>query len=278
MNATSSRRTKKRNSIATHILIILVLSVNGKDTLHCQDRSRDTTTAKIVELSRGCKLVLDAQIDTSDSLSIQIISGIREIVPRIQSLIPADSITIDLRVGGDVLPFLGVGARTTSEHSVLFNYDPKNPKFRTESIARGLVHECYHPVRLRMPHWQLTVLECMITEGLADHFMVQVLKCEQPVWSRALSEEEIRQNLLKAKPILFEKHKSWNDEFTQKFFAPWMFGRKGDDPIPGWTGYSLGWRIVDNYLKAHPEIQASSLVWTPAEVIAGATPELIDAK
>ena len=129
-----------------------------------------------------------------------------------------------------------------------------------------------------MPHWQLTMLECMITEGLADHFMVQVLNGEQPVWSQALSEEQIHQYLLKAKPILFEKHKSWNDEFTQKFFVPWMFGRKGDDPIPGWTGYTLGWTIIENYLEAHPGVQASSLVWTPAEEIASATPELMESK
>jgi uncharacterized protein YjaZ len=54
-----------------------------------------------------------------------------------------------------------------------------------------------------------------------------------------------------------------------------MFGRSGENPIPAWTGYSLGWTIVENYLKDHPEAKASSLVFTPAEEIAGSTPELM---
>jgi uncharacterized protein YjaZ len=114
----------------------------------------------------------------------------------------------------------------------------------------------------------------MITEGLADHFMIEVFNCEKPQWSQSLSEEEIKQYIIKAKPILYIEHESWNEEFNRKYFAPWMFGRTGDDPIPGWTGYTLGWRIVENHQKAHPEALASSLVFAPAEVIAGSTPEL----
>jgi hypothetical protein len=255
--------------------IILILCTMFDNVLHGQDSKQETVPVKIIELSQGCKLVLDTKIDTTDSLSIKIITGIRKVMPRIQALIPADGITIDLKISSDVLPFLGIGATTTSDHSLLFNFDPKNQNLKPEYVIRGLVHECFHPSRLRMPHWQLTLIECMITEGLADHFMVEVLNCEQPQWSRALSEEDIQQCLVKAKPILFVKHVSWNQEFTDKYFVPWMFGKAGDDPIPGWTGYSLGWRIVENYLKAHPEAKASSLVFTPAELIAESTPELI---
>jgi uncharacterized protein YjaZ len=118
----------------------------------------------------------------------------------------------------------------------------------------------------------------MVTEGLADHFMIEVLNCDQPTWSRALTEKEIDQYMIRIRPILRLRHESWTKEFTEKYFVPWMFGRTGDDPIPGWTGYTLGWRIVENYLKAHPEARASSVVFAPAEVIAGATPELVDSK
>jgi len=269
---------KKCVEITTYLLVLLVVSVTTDNTLRCQEKSQDTTVARTIDLPLGCKLVLDPKIDPTDSISQQILSGIREIMPRIQALIPADSITIDLRVSGEVLPFLGVGATTTGDHSLRFNYDPGNPNFKVEYITRNLVHECYHPVRLRIPRWQLTMLECMITEGLADHFLMEVLHGERPLWSRALSDEQIHQYLLKAKPILFEKHGSWNDEFNQKFFFPWMFGRKEDDPIPGWTGYTLGWRIVEDYLKAHPDSRASSLIFTPAEVIASETPELVESK
>jgi len=147
-----------------------------------------------------------------------------------------------------------------------------------EFILRGLTHEFLHVSRLRMPHWQLTLLECMISEGLADHFMVEVFNCEQTPWSSALTEEQIQQNMNRVKPLLLIKHESWTSEFSEKYFNPWMFGRTSAEMIPGWTGYTLGWRIVENYLKAHPETRTSSLVIAPAEVIASSTPELLALK
>jgi hypothetical protein len=274
-NKYKERQMKRRFYIQIQILLILVLSTMFNNVIYCQNSKQDTIPAKIIELAQGCKLVLDTKIDVTDSLSIEIITGVREIMPRIQTLISADSITINLAISSsEVLPMLGVGSRTTSDHSLLFYFDPKNPNFRVEFIARGLAHECLHVSRSRMPHWQLTLLECMITEGLADHFMVEVLNCEQPAWSRALTEKEIKQYMIKVKPILRIRHE-WTQEFNEKYFFPWMFGGNG---IPHWTGYSLGWRIVENYLKAHPEARASSLVFAPAEVIASSTPELTVSK
>jgi hypothetical protein len=268
----------KKINILIEIILIVVLSTSYNNFIFCQDSSEDTIKANIIELDRGCKLVLDTKIDITDSLVVEIIKGIRDIIPRIQSLIPLDSITIDLTISSsNVLPFLGVGSRTISNDSsitVEFYFDPKNPNFRVEYIPNGLVHECHHASRLRMPNWQFTLLELMIMEGLADHFMVEVTNCEQPQWSKALTEEEINEYMILVKPILRIKHESWNVEFNEKYFVPWMFGRSGDNPIPAWTGYTLGWRIVENYLKAHPETRASSLVFTPAEEIASSTPEL----
>ncbi len=257
--------------------VLLFLCAPMADTVCGQ--SKDTTRANVVKLAQGCILVLDEKIDITDSLSVEIIARIQNIIPRIQKLIPADSITIDLAMSSsEVLPMFGVGGRTTSDHSLSMYFDPKNPNFRVEFLVRSLVHECLHPTRLRMLHWQLTLLECMITEGLADHFMIELLKGDRPAWTSALTEEEIKQYLVKVKPVLRLKHELWNNKFTQNYFVPWMFGRKGDNPIPGWTGYTLGWRIVDNYLRAHPEVRTSDLVFTPAEVIASSTPELVDSK
>jgi uncharacterized protein YjaZ len=117
----------------------------------------------------------------------------------------------------------------------------------------------------------------MVNEGLADHFMVEVLNCEQTPWSSALTEEEIQQYMVRIKPLCRIKHE-WTAEFNEKYFVPWFFGSTGTEPIPHWTGYSLGWRIVENYLKAHPEARASSLVSTSPEVIVSSTPELIGSK
>jgi uncharacterized protein YjaZ len=162
----------------------------------------------------------------------------------------------------------------SSNNRVDIYFDPQNPNFNVTFMLHSLAHELQHVVRLRMPQWHLTLLECMITEGLSDHFMIEVFNCEKPICSQALSEDQIKQYMLLVKPVLRINHESWNAEFNENYFIPWMFGRNGDNPIPGWTGYTLGWRIVENYLKVHPEIRASSLVFVSPEVIAGSTPEL----
>ena len=267
---------KRPPYIPIEIFCLIILSITSVNTIYCQENSQNTKQETIIGLPQGCRLVLDAKIDTTDTLSIEIIKGIRHIVSRVQSFIPLDSIAIDLAMSKkNVLPFLGLGGRTISSDNgitVEYYFDPENPNFKLELLINGLVHEFHHASRLHMPKWKLTLLELMVSEGLADHFMIEVTHCDQPQWSQALTEEEIKHYLNKAKPILNIKQKSWTKEFDE-----WLiFGRKGDDPIPGWTGYTLGWVIVENYLKDHPGATASSLVFTPAEEFVSSTPELVD--
>jgi hypothetical protein len=235
--------------ILMQTLFLIILSIISENTIYCQETPQNTRQETIIELTHGCKLILDANIDLADTVSMNIVNGIRNILPKIQSLIPLDSIAIKLAISSsNVLPFIGVGARTNMDDSgitIEYYYDPENPNFKIESLINGLVH-----------------------------FMVEVTNCEQPQWSKALTKEEIKQYMILVKPILCIEHESWNAEFNEKYFFPWMFGKSGENPIPAWTGYTLGWTIVENYLKAHPKASASSLVFTSAEEIASSTPEL----
>jgi hypothetical protein len=272
---------KKTYSALIQTMLLLIFC-SEFIVVHGQESKMDTIPGKIIELSRGCKLVLDSTINLSDSVSIEIVDGIRKILPRVQKLIPADSATIKLATSSvNILPVWGIGARVvsgfTDNHqveTVEMYYDPNNSNFRVELILRTLVHELHHVCRVRMPNFQLTLLECMVNEGLADHFMLEVLNCEITPFSSALTEEQIQQNIIRVKPFARIKFESWTQEFNDKYFVPWMFGRNGDDPVPHWTGYSIGWKIVENYIIAHPESRASSLVFTSPEVIASSTPEL----
>ena len=263
-------RMRVRINNLIKILLVLIICIGLNNTTLSQDKA----PTKVIELTQGCKLCLDSNIDLTDSVSMNIVNKIQYIIPKIQSLIPLDSIAINVAISKtNVLPFLGIGGRTNKDESgisINYYYDPDNPNFKTESFINGLVHECHHASRLRMPDWKLTLLEVMIMEGLADHFMIEVTNCEQPQWSKALNRDEIKEYMIKAKPILFITHNSWTKKIDE-----WLTsGRKGDDPIPVWTGYSIGWTIVENYFKVHPGASASTLVFTSAEEIAGSTPEL----
>jgi hypothetical protein len=269
-----------KKTFCTLIAIVLIIIVfNGAHSvLLSQVSKQDSLPPKIIELAHGCKLVLDAKIDLADTLSIEILDGIRNILPKIQKLIPADSATIKLEISRvNILPVWGIGSRTFSgyneghqEETVEIYYDPNHPNFRVEFIMRTLAHELHHVCRVRMPDFKLSILECMVNEGLADHFMLEVLHCEQTPWSKALTQEQIHRYMIQVKPLIREKYESWTAELDT-----WMlYGKPEPDPIPGWTGYSIGWRIVENYLKAHPEARASSLVFTSPEEIVSSTPEL----
>jgi uncharacterized protein (TIGR02145 family) len=114
----------------------------------------------------------------------------------------------------------------------------------------------------------MSLLELFVNDGLADQFMVEVFNCEQAPPFLALTEEQTLHYMNMVKPEIRNRLDSWDD------CVPWFWGRSGDEPIPRWTGFTIGSRIVKNYLQAHPEVRASSLVLTSAEEIVSSTPEL----
>ncbi|HEY4787886.1 MAG TPA: DUF2268 domain-containing putative Zn-dependent protease [Bacteroidales bacterium] len=274
---------KRVSTVRLRILLLFILFTCVGNAGHCQNSKQDATSPNIIELTKGCRLVLNANINPADSVSIEIVKGIQNILPRVQQLIPADSVLIELAISNEnILPVWGIGSRTTSGYTnghrvetVEMYYDPNHVNFKVELILHGLTHELHHACRVRMPNFQLTLLECMVNEGLADHFMTELFHCGITPWGSALTEEQILQNMIRVKPLLRVKFQSWTTEFDENYFKKWMFGRPETEQIPGWTGYSIGWKIVENYLKAHPEAKASSLVFTSPEIIVSETPELI---
>jgi Predicted Zn-dependent protease (DUF2268) len=245
---------KSENHIIKKILHVIILFTIFNITLYSQGIKQDSAYNGIIELPHNCKLVLNSNIKFEDTLTIGIIKGIQNIIKSVQSLIHLDSVTINLAINKDnVLPFLGFGGRTNMDDSgisIEYYYDPENPNFKTKSFINGLVHECHHASRMSRSNGKLTLLELMVREGLADHFMIEVTNCEQPKWSKALTEGEIKKYMIKSKPILFIKRDTWTQELDE-----WL---------------------IFGYLKAHPEANASSSLFTSAEEIANSTPELIN--
>jgi uncharacterized protein YjaZ len=238
----------------------------------------DSAPERVVELDRGCELAMDAKLGPDDPLTRDVERQVRLVVSKVQGLIAANDLTIHIKKSDKsterfLVPQLGVGGHPIGTDTVWMYIQPENPNFKTEFLSRGLPHEIHHAIRLRNPDWHWSLLESFVMEGLADHFVIEVAGGEPGAWSRALTDEEARRNLARVKPLLRIKIESYT-EFVEKYETPWLFGRSGDDPIPRWTGYALGWRIVENYLRAHPDTRASSLVDASADAIAGATPGL----
>jgi len=151
----------------------------------------------------------------------------------------------------------GVGGFAPNGRAIEIHINPDFPDLETilrERVPLTVAHELHHATRWRGPGYGSTLLEWMISEGLADHFAVELLGVPLPPWSRAFPESETSAFLAQARPEL---------DSTRFDSGAWFFGTRAD--LPRWTGYTLGYRLVENYQAANPGSSAADLVNTPAD-------------
>ena len=141
------------------------------------------------------------------------------------------------------IPELGSSGQYTKDACCIDIYlDLDNPhlksNFETE-IARTLIHEYMHVVREQYVPWENgTLLDSLIAEGLTQSFEIEVQPALPPsIYTTSFTEEELASLWNKAKDILDQR--GWvNDE--------WFFG---GDNIKRWSGYSLGFKLVQDKIK-----------------------------
>lgn len=179
-------------------------------------------------------------------------------VARAAQALPVTGVTVMLlpdaqrAIGG-----WGFGGRTFSATAVEIYIDPTQPDLAQrlpERLPPLVVHELHHAMRWRGPGYGRTLLEAMVSEGLADHFAVDVLSAAVPPWSDAFARDQTAAYLDLARP-----------EFDSTAYSHerWFF-EAGQPQLPRWTGYTLGWRLVEDHRAAHPGSTAATLVNTPA--------------
>jgi uncharacterized protein YjaZ len=138
--------------------------------------------------------------------------------------------------------------------TIFLTVDPGNPKFRESqevTLARAFLHELHHVVRWDGPGYGLCLGEALVSEGLAGHFVQEVLGGKPEPWE-ALPD------------ALVDPHRrSADDEWDNALYdhGAWFFGTGA---LPRWLGYSLGFGIVARYLRTHPGLTAASVAHAPA--------------
>lgn len=140
-----------------------------------------------------------------------------------------------------VIPETGVGGYSPNEHLVFISLNPDFSTFEntiSNELKRTLAHEILHVLRWKSPGYGKTLLEAIISEGLADHFDLEINQESPEPWSTVLNEKQIIGLLSKAKKEFDNKNYDHN---------AWFFGSK-DGSIPKWTGYALGYKLVNDYL------------------------------
>ncbi len=177
-------------------------------------------------------------------------------ISKIIKLVNVDIVIYDNPEGA--IPEIGLGGYTQNDNLIFIPIDPKFanlPKSIKENLKRTMAHELHHVMRWRKVGYGNTLLEAIITEGLADNFDLEVFGGNPPLHCQALKENEIKNLLSKAKNEF--------DDIKYDHNA-WFFGSK-EKNIPRWTGYSLGFYLVNNYLKKNPKAKPSAIYEKPAK-------------
>jgi uncharacterized protein YjaZ len=115
------------------------------------------------------------------------------------------------------------------------NYDPT-------SLIETVIHEFNHTIFRNHHRWN-TVKEGLVAEGLAEHFREELVGGERAPWTRVLNKKESSKWLYTIKPIL-------NSRSAQDYSN--VFTNFEADPYPLWTGYALGYYIIENYRTLYP--------------------------
>jgi len=154
---------------------------------------------------------------------------------------------------------LGIGGFTPIANTVFIYFDPRNPNLEKsikKDIEYTIAHEINHAIRFRTPIEKETLLEAAISEGLADHFAVQITGSEAAEWTRSLSEE-------KEKEMLERMRVEWDN--VPYDHNSWFYGSETKD-IPRWAAYTIGFNLVKRYLESHSEIKASDIISSDASL------------
>lgn len=146
-----------------------------------------------------------------------------------------------------IIPETGIACRAVSSEAIELLFDPDN-QYTIDSLncwsGRQIAHELNHIARMNAFPLHATLLDALISEGLAvyyeEHWQGNFSKSQ---WRRVLSEEQSRTEWLKAQKELF------SPAFD---FADWFYGRRNGHPI--YTGYSLGEAIVAGFFNKNQNL------------------------
>lgn len=201
----------------------------------------------ILKASRRLK-VLENQIGSIFDGVLRDIEN-KIILPHVDVVIDDDA--------NSAIPETGVGGFAPSANLLYIHIDTNFKEIEQKidfEIKSTLTHELHHCARWASCGYGKTLLEAIIAEGLADHFDIEINNSDPRPWSIAVTGDELEK--LKEKASL---------EFTNDSYdhSAWFFGSKGEH-IPRWTGYSLGFSLVGDYIKNGGK-KASELVSEKAE-------------
>jgi len=233
--------------ITTFILIInlFILSCSSSDDL--QNNNLDS----VIMLEFGTSLVFQDSGKLNEQKDA-IKTVVKETVSLVNKKMDVENLKIRINVSlSNVIPEIGIGGFNPSEQEITISIDPNFTNLEQSisiELAPMIVHEMHHAKRRRTIGYGSTLLEASVSEGLADCFAMEIKGIEPPLWSIALTGSELDGWIVTAQD-------SWRDGSYDH--GKWFFGTSSD--VPRWTGYSIGFKLVKDYITENPTKKPSEL-------------------
>lgn len=141
-----------------------------------------------------------------------------------------------------LIPEDGVGGRTYWSDLITVCIDEE--KMIKSKMTEMLVHELCHAARWgKNGEWMNTLFDGIINEGIATYFEAEFVKDrkEKQFFVKTVLERPEEEN-----EKILEKLR---DQLDSNYYDYDMIFFNGNDELPRWSGYSLGFYLVKKYLE-----------------------------
>ena len=141
-----------------------------------------------------------------------------------------------------IIPDDGVGGRTRTNDFIEFAIDEE--KATKNLISEMITHELCHAARWgKNGEWINSLFDGVVSEGIAAYLEVEFIKdrTEKTVFIKTILERSDEENEKILEKLRSQLDSNYYDYETISF--------NGNDELPRWAGYSLGYYLVKQYLK-----------------------------
>ncbi len=113
-----------------------------------------------------------------------------------------------------------------------------HPECNLNDLEKVIIHELAHSVSKYYKSLDMSIGEGLIFEGLAENFVEAIEGEEDKNLSQVITEKKAKEIFFEIKKILKEKDFK---HYSEVFY--------GTGKYPNWTGYSIGYYLIEQYIK-----------------------------
>ncbi|QHU89560.1 hypothetical protein GWK73_02790 [Candidatus Saccharibacteria bacterium oral taxon 955] len=140
----------------------------------------------------------------------------------------------------------GIAGKTLHSRLIILSLDKNQHEISEGFIFETICHEMSHSLRWeKLPEYAETMFDGMILEGLAvaleEEAMVKTGRQDKQFFLKEMQETP-RAEIDKMITVLKDKFEDKIYDYNKIFFT-------GDDILPRWAGYKLGYYFVKQYLR-----------------------------